>query len=161
MDIYEFAMKMEKDGESFYRETAAGCGIPGVATILNLIADEEVKHYELFERLSRGQDPALAESGLLEGTKNVFQEMRDGPGDFKLDLSQVELYKQAQEIEKKSETFYRDRAAETEVVAQRKLFETIADEERRHYLIVGRIIEFVNRPSQWLENAEWHHLDEY
>lgn len=161
MDIYVFAMKMEQDGENFYRETAANCGIRGVAAILNMIADEEIKHYRLFEQMSRGKDPALAESTLLDGTKNVFQEMRDDPGEFKLDLSQLDLYRQAQEIERKSEEFYRDRAAETDVVAHRKLFETVATEERRHYEVVGRIIEFVNRPNEWLENAEWHHLDEY
>ena len=42
MDIYQFAMQMEKDGENYYRKLAAECGVPGLQKIFTMLADEEV-----------------------------------------------------------------------------------------------------------------------
>ena len=43
------------------------------------------------------------------------------------------------------------------------LFLKLAGEEEKHLRIVRAITEFVSRPEpgNWLENAEWHHLQEY
>ena len=43
------------------------------------------------------------------------------------------------------------------------LFKKLAAEEDRHYRIMDNIVDFVSRPEpgNWLENAEWHHLEEY
>jgi len=27
--------------------------------------------------------------------------------------------------------------------------------------LLENIIDFISRPRNWLENAEWHHLDKY
>lgn len=35
------------------------------------------------------------------------------------------------------------------------------EEEKKHYFLLDNIIEFVSRPEQWLENAEFYHLEEY
>jgi len=39
----------------------------------------------------------------------------------------------------------------------------LAKEEANHLRIMENIVEFVTRPEpgNWLENAEWHHLNEY
>jgi hypothetical protein len=36
-------------------------------------------------------------------------------------------------------------------------------EEDKHLRIMENIVEFVSRPEpgNWLENAEWHHLETY
>jgi rubrerythrin len=44
---------------------------------------------------------------------------------------------------------------------QQEIFHKIADEEKKHYLILQEIIDFVSRPQTWLENPEWYHLEEY
>ena len=55
MNIYEFAMQMEKDGETFYRNLASKVSNLGLKNILNMLAEEEVKHYGIFAKLSRSQ----------------------------------------------------------------------------------------------------------
>ncbi|GAH41605.1 unnamed protein product [marine sediment metagenome] len=45
MNIFEYAMKMEKDGEEYYRQLAQQTTNKGLQTILTMLADEEVKHY--------------------------------------------------------------------------------------------------------------------
>jgi rubrerythrin len=93
--------------------------------------------------------------------KNVFVEIREREGAAGPRSSEVELYRKALELERKSWEFYGS-AAELAASPLEKLnFERVAVEERRHYRIVEGIIDFVSRPEQWLENAEWYHLEDY
>jgi rubrerythrin len=41
MDIYTFAMQMEKDGEEYYRELGTKCKNEGLTKIFTMLADEE------------------------------------------------------------------------------------------------------------------------
>ncbi len=55
MNIFEFAMQMEKDGEAYYRQLAHRTANTGLRTILTMLADEEVKHQKLFEQLKESK----------------------------------------------------------------------------------------------------------
>ena len=160
MKIYEFAKQMEQDGETFYREMAAQTADPGVQRILDMLADDEVKHYQIIAQLEKtATAPEMAPTDILTNARNVFEQMR-GEG---LDLGglQVEVYQQAQELEQKSQDFYRERANESSNPAHKALFVKLADEERRHYFLLDHMIEFVDRPRTWIEDAEFTHLQEY
>jgi rubrerythrin len=161
MDIFAYAMQMEKDGEGFYREIALKTDNIGIKRILTMLADEEVKHYNAIERMQRGQPEPMEETRILDDVKNVFVQMKEeGPG-FDTDLKQIELYEKAQEIEKRSRQFYEEKAGQAEQNDQKLLFQRLAAEEAKHYFLLENLIEFVSRPAQWLENAEWFHLEEY
>ncbi|HEW78629.1 MAG TPA: rubrerythrin, partial [Phycisphaerales bacterium] len=80
---------------------------------------------------------------------------------FDFDIKQTGLYKKAQDIEKKSRDFYLKKANEVEEKHQKELFLKLADEEKKHYLLLDNIIEFVSMPETWLENAEFFHFEEY
>jgi len=47
MNIYEFAMQMEKDGENYYRHLAEESTITGLGKIFTMLANEEVKHFNI------------------------------------------------------------------------------------------------------------------
>ena len=47
MDIFDFALQMEKDGKRFYQDAAARCGDKGLQAVFNLLADAEQEHYDL------------------------------------------------------------------------------------------------------------------
>ncbi len=49
MDIFDYAIQMEKDGEKYYREIAGKTNNKGLATIMNMLADEEVRHIQIIE----------------------------------------------------------------------------------------------------------------
>ncbi|HXX58133.1 MAG TPA: ferritin family protein [Thermodesulfovibrionales bacterium] len=161
MDIYEFALKMEKDGENYYRELAVGANNKGLRNILTMLADAEVIHYNLFKKMKDREKVEPADSAILDDTKNVFMKMKEEKDVTGLNIQQTELYEKALEIEKKSEDFYRAKAAETKDEIQKKVFMKIAGQEKIHYFIVERILDFVSRPQTWLENPEWYHLEEY
>ena len=53
MDIFEYAMKMEKDGEAYYRQLAKQVG-KILGAVFTMLADEEVKHYDAIEAMQVG-----------------------------------------------------------------------------------------------------------
>lgn len=164
MHVYKYAMKMEQDGEKFYRELAGTCRVEGIKGILTMLADEEVKHYNLIAHLQkRAGNLSLAESPVLENVKNIFVRMKEEKNDLYFATSDLESYRKAMAIEKMSQEFYLDKAAEVGEGEVRQIFLRLAGEEAKHFRIMENIVEFVARPEpgNWLENAEWHHLDEY
>ena len=160
MNIFEFAMQMEKDGENYYRQLAEKVNNKGIQTILTMLADEEVKHYNALVKI-QAQKPQMAETTILTDARNVFEQMKEGNEKFNIDVNQIELYKEAQKIEERSINFYLEKADEVTEEYQKELFLKLAEEEKKHYFLLENIIDFVSRPETWLENAEFYHLDEY
>jgi rubrerythrin len=160
MDILAFAMKMEKDGEAFYRGMAQKTANSGLANILEMLADEEVKHYEAIKSIQAG-GVALAETDVLARAKNVFERIRDFGESVSTDADQIQFYRQAMDIEKQSEDFYLDKADQVKETRQKELFLKLAAEEGKHYFLLENVIAFISRPKSWLENAEFNHLEEF
>jgi rubrerythrin len=161
MNIFDYAMQMEKDGEAYYRQLAGKCHIQGLKKILNMLADDEVGHYNTFEKLKKGIDAEVPGSMVLENAKNLFQDIKETETGFDFDVSEIELYNKAIEIEKKSEDFYREKANEAEQPGLKFILLNIAEDEKKHRFLLKNTVEFLSRPKTWIENAEFHHLDEY
>lgn len=165
MDIYQFAMQMEKDGENYYRQLAKDCGVSGLAKIFTMLADEEVKHYITIEKLSRKEEnPQLADTKILENVKNVFLSMQTAKEEFFIDTTKAaSAYRKACSLEDTSQKFYQEKASLVETEQERQILARLAKEEEKHLRIMESIVEFVSRPEpgNWLENAEWSHLDDY
>jgi rubrerythrin len=153
-------MQMEKDGEDYYRQLVQQTANKGMRTILTMLADEEVKHYNAIEKM-KTEKPQIAETKILTDAKNVFVQIKESGESFDFDIKQTELYRQARDLEKKSRDFYLEKANEVEEKYQEEVFLRLADEEKKHYFLLENIVEFVSRPETWLENAEFNHLEEY
>jgi len=160
VNIYDFAMQMEQDQESLYRNLAASTAAPGVQRILNMLADDEAKHYRIVRQLkANAPAPEMASTQVLSGAKTIFAEMQGQA--FDLEGLQVEVFQQAQSLEQQSRDFYRGKASETQEPSHKELLLKLADEEQRHYFLLDHMIEFVNRPRTWIEDAEFNHLEAY
>jgi rubrerythrin len=161
MDFYDYAMQMEKDGESYYRSAAVQVAHEGIRTILTMLADDEAVHYRVLENMKKSEVTRLGESMAIAQVKNIFLKMAQSDDYSMVRLSEIDLYRKAQDIEQKTMDFYSEKADEVVDVYERTLLLKLADEEKRHYFILENIIEFVSRPEQWMENAEWYHIEEY
>ena len=161
MEIFQYAMQMEKDGENFYREVAQQSPNRGIKAILTMLADEEVRHYNAIEKMKSAEPVQLAEGSVLTEAKNVFAQLKESGEKFTSETNQISLYKKALDIEKKSQDFYTEKADEVSDTNAKELFLRLAREEQKHYVLVENIIDFLARPDTWLENAEFCHLDEY
>ncbi len=160
MDIFEYAMQMEKDGEYYYRQLTRQVTNKGLKTILTMLADEEVGHYNIIKAI-KTKESQMTGTTILADAKNVFAQIKESGESFDFDIKQTDLYRKAQDIEERSRDFYIEKANEVKEEYQKELFLKLAEEEKKHYFMLDNIIEFVSRPEQWLENAEFCHLEEY
>jgi rubrerythrin len=164
MNIFEFAKKMEKDGEAYYNQLAENSTSKGLKTILNMLSDAERKHYDVLVEMEKGVLTGLPETGILDNAKNVFAGMEKSLFMSDTALPQIEVYKKALDIEKASREFYEQKAGDAGDAGdavQKGIFLKIAEEEKQHFFLMEEMLEFMQRPFRWLENAEWHHFDEY
>jgi rubrerythrin len=161
MGIFDFAMEKEQFAEQYYRKLADGAPHKGLISIFTMLADEEHGHYEVVLKMKQGVPAEVADTILLTNAKTIFAKMRQSREKFKFGNSQIDLYKKAQDIERDSRSFYRQKAVDAQDPRQKAIFNTLAEEENKHYFLLENIIEFVSRPQTWLENAEFHHLEQY
>jgi rubrerythrin len=161
MNMFDYAMQMEKDGEVFYRELAEKTGSSGLKNIFITLAENEVQHYNTFKAMKENSDYNFKETQILNESKNIFIKLKEQGVEASVS-KQKEAYEKALEIEKQSIEYYEGLLQkEIKSDVQKNVISKIKEEEKKHYFLIENIIEFVSRPETWLENAEFNHLDEY
>lgn len=162
MNIYEFVMQREKESEQYYRSLAQKTDHAGLQTILNLLADEEAKHFAAVKHLMENDDaPEMRDSTTLTEARRLFKQMKKDNQLQAGGIDEEDLVQMAVEREDEAEKYYREKA-ELETLPDRKaLLLRIADEEGNHKELAENILELIQKPSMWLEDAEWYHLEEY
>jgi rubrerythrin len=166
MNIFDFAMKMEEDGKAFYEKMASQAGNSVIKDILLGLARDEEKHYEIFRRFRDGDLTGIEEmrtqrTKIMDEASNIFQQIASSKRELSFGADVRSTWVEAQQIEKKSEDFYREKAAEETKEGVRDTLNLIADEEHKHWVLIEHVLQFLERPKQWLEDAEWHHLEDY
>ncbi len=163
MNVFEHAMKMEQDGRAFYLEHAGKVSEPALKRILQELAEDELKHYKLFEAMQKHHQAEYRESDvttILSTARNVFEKMRDQNRDFAFPVDARKMWEIALDVEKKSEDFYRETALGLKDEKQKQIWNRIADEETRHWTAIEHVIQFLDSPRQWLADAEWTSMED-
>ena len=109
------------------------------------------------------------DSGMTGEGINLLDEARawiqgtieGGAASISTDAELLEGLRRSLEIERATETFYRQHATHSDDDSVRDLFSALAELEKTHYLLVSSWIEFFNRPSEWVESAEFGQRAEY
>jgi len=163
MNPFEYAMQMETDGRKYYEEQAAAISDNALQRIFTELAHDEMRHYEVFKAMSHGDkaDMGAFKTNILTTTRNIFQELKDkGESMAEYSSDAREAWAKALGIEDKSEKFYREQAQKSESDEMKNTWNTIADEEHKHWVAIHNVIEFLDRPREYLEDAEWSQLGE-
>lgn len=164
MNVYEFALKMEKNGKDFYARLADGTPVTGLKTIFTMLSHEEEKHYHVVKELCEGGDPAMAESSVLDDAKNLFETMVAEKHFEKhgvtLQEKDLEGYLYGMKVEADSIRLYTDFAAKEKASGPKVVLLRIAEEEKKHYNILENIYEFVLKPQYFLQWREFTNSDE-
>ena len=162
MNVFDFAMKMEEDGKAYYEKLASQTSLPGLKTIFTHLAEDEQKHYEIFQELKTSESvPTMQDSTIIAEAKNIFEELPKGDETLKGLKGDLAAYQYAMEVESKSFRFYEKAAGEEEDPETKKLLMKIAGEEQKHFNILENIFQFVNAPNQSLAWGEFSNLDEF
>ncbi len=164
MNIYDYAIQMEKDGETYYRELGRKSNHEGLQFIFTLLADEEVSHYTILQEMKDANPGATLnekEKDILKNAKNIFAEMKGKIDEMNFDLPQADIYRKALSTEEKSIQYYLEMSEKVESDEYKAIFKRLAAEEKKHKFLMEYLVDFVSRPTTWLEDAEFTHLDEY
>ena len=155
MNVYEYAMKVEKEGEAYYREMAAAASNAGLKKIFTMLADEEVKHYNVFKNMMKKEDMNLEDLDLITDTETIFKTLSEEKDNVSFDIDQIQFYKDAIAREEASQDFYAQKAEDLESAKEKKIFLHIANEETKHKRILEEIVIFLEEPADWVASAEF------
>lgn len=162
MNVFDFAMKMEMDGKAFYEKLAKESTIPGLKTIFTRLAEDEQKHFEIFQALQNksADAPAMNDSTALEAAKNIFEEL-ETRGEKPSIQGDLEGYRYAMKLEAESVRLYEEAAGKEENGDLRSLLLRIAAEEQNHFNILENLYDFINAPNEYLAWREFSNLGEF
>lgn len=155
MNVYQYAMKVEKEGELYYRDMSEHTSNPGLKRIFNMLADEEVKHYEVFKSMMEEENLNLNELNLITDTKTIFETLQEQKDKVDFDTTQIQFYKDAVAREENAHNFYIDEAKKIKNENEKEIFLKIAEEEIKHKKVLEEIIHFLEEPSDWVVSAEF------
>lgn len=161
MNIIDYALQTEKDGEAYYRELAAKTEDVGVKKVFEILADAEAEHYKIFMQMKNSLPITNSEEKPVARIKTLFSEMKAQGDMASLSDEQVAAYIKARDLERKSQDTYKQKASELNDPEQKNLCLKIAEEEGKHYIILDNLIELLQRPATWVEDAEWRNMEDY
>lgn len=159
MNAYQHAMRMESEAERFYRDLADGISDTTIKNVFNMLADEEVKHFVIFEKMSKSAElPNISNIDMSAKVREIFTDIKGCNRKYTFTDEQASYYEKAAKIEDNAASFYEEKAAEMTDPAQKEAFLAIAREERKHQQIMQNLADFVASPDAWLESAEFYKI---
>jgi rubrerythrin len=165
MNIFDFALKMELDGETYYRNLAATVKSADLKTVLEALADDEQRHYKIIQLAQQQTFQYIEADPSLHSQKNVFAN-REFTGDkqafiAKLKDEQIDVYRAALIKEQESVELYKKLQEDSKQPEEKVICAQLLHEEEKHAEVIGNIIEMLNHVNDWVEAAEFNHQDTY
>ena len=137
-EICDLAIRIEKNGEMFYRDALKKRLRPGLRPLLQLLADDETKHREWFAAKKGNLNPDAGASSIDGKESDLLQDIL-GDQTFSLegaDLSKIEkiedLLEMAIEFEKDTILFFEMIQAFVQTEEIKKKLNAFIEEENRH-----------------------------
>jgi rubrerythrin len=161
MNSIEFAIKMELDGEKYYREQAENNQDNSLNAVFLLLAEDENGHAKLLKSEQGKITYDLADNAALADTNNVFKDRGEFKNKFEKIPDQLDAYRIALQMEKDSIELYQKFLAEATDEQTKKLFGYLVKQEENHFKIFDNLITLVERPDEWVEDAEFGPREEY
>ena len=158
MDILNFAINMEMEGNKFYSEQAEAASGTGLAKIFGILAEDELKHAELIKEKKAGGAFSSQKVKKSEA-ESLFEDKDQKISDIKARPEQLDAYRFALDKEKESIDLYTELSQKTE--GGKDLFEFLIAEEEKHFKIINDMVEIMSRPKEWVESAEFGVREDY
>lgn len=155
MNILEFAINMELDGEKYYNDQAKIINDKNLKNIFLILAKDESSHAKILQDKSNNLSYDLKSNETLSEAKNLFKGIKDFKNEIKLNPDQLDLYRVALEKEKESIDLYEKLLSQSEDNESKKLFEFLIDQEKDHYTTLEEIVSQLNKSNDWVEAAEF------
>jgi len=147
-ELLDMAIKLEKNGEAVYRSAIAKVKNPELVSLLEWMADEEVKHASFFSELKLNLETKQVNPFMEEMSRELFDDLL-GNQNFSLkevDFTSIEnsdeLIEVFIEFEKDSVIFYKVLEPFVQAPVAREHLRKIIDEENLH---IKQLQKFIGR----------------
>jgi len=151
-DVFDFAVKIEEKGENFYRESARVIPQAEVKALFENLADEEVAHKKLFQKMAQQLGSVKLEQTAREEfyaylevyTQNlIFSDVNAEAKNSALrDPGSALLYAIEKELD--SVLYYKE-IKELVPISEHSLIDGIIAEERRHVVQLSELKKSLGR----------------
>lgn len=145
-EIYQFAIRIEENGEKFYRKMAKKLDEPKIKELFTFIADEEIQHKKIFENMLskiESYEPPESYPGeyfeyLRAYVDNVLFSINKFDEDVEKIHNALEAIQFAIDKELDSILYYQE-MRNVVLAHQKELIKNIIEEERRHVVKLSEI----------------------
>jgi rubrerythrin len=161
MNNLEFAIQMEVDGEKYYTEQSAVYKGNSLGKLFSVLAKDERSHAKILTNRSNNLSYEMSVSATVTEAVNVFKGVRDFKSEIRTMPTQLELYQDVLEREKKSIDLYKQMLFEAVEEQDKELFEFLVLQETNHYTMFEEMVSLLTRPEEWVEDAEFGVREDY
>lgn len=155
MNTLDFAIKMELDGEQYYKKQAEINKENNLYSVCMMLAADESHHAKILISMKERLAVELQDSDTLQKAKNVFS----GIGDIEMALkpipNQLDFYRMASEKETQSIELYSEMLSKAEDKQEAEVFEYLIGQEKQHFEILDNLAELLRHAEEWVESAEF------
>lgn len=166
LEALKLAVRMEIDGKEFYLKSSQNSRNDlGRQLFQSLAAEEDLhrlKFEEIYQALSSRKDWPVVDFQPDKGKhlRTLFaRATREIGTKVKSSTSELDAIKTAMDMENQSYDLYEGRAKHSDFTGEKEFFNTVAGEERGHYLIILDYYEYLTAPAAWFVKQERHSLD--
>ncbi|TFZ39696.1 rubrerythrin [Soehngenia longivitae] len=161
MNYLDMAIKLETEGETFYLEQADKNSGSEIERVFRLLANEERKHRELLENLSKKLDYTIPETDSEIEFESIFRDEKDFKLETAVEPKQIDVYRLALQKEKESIELYQKMKEEASDEEEKALVDFLIKQEENHYRIFNNIVELLRKSEEWVESAEFGKRETY
>jgi len=155
MDILEFAINMEIEGEKFYKDQAEKAVDDQLKTVMLMLAKDESNHANILRNKVKELPYELEDNDIMTDTKSVFKGIEDFKCIIKDNPDQLDFYRLALDKERESIDLYEDLLSNATDYESKKLFDYLIDQEKGHYKFISELVTMLKHAEDWVEDAEF------
>jgi len=162
MDLIEMALDLEQKTIATYQDLADQCAShEGIRHILQMMVDDHQEHFKSLNRMREQKQFHPESPKVFKEIRGLLEKIQHSKDTFSCDIDQLNLYRKALDQVAEKKRLYEQIRERLETGGGRRLMDVLIKQEDKQAFVLNNIIEMVERPQLWLEDAEFSHLDEY
>ena len=158
MNILDFAINMEKEGEAFYHVLADGNKDNALFTVFSALAEDEKHHARIIAAFHQDDRIKLPDGDLPKSAgifnKHIITDIKQKP-------EQIDAYREALRKEKESIDLYLSLMENSENLAEKDMFGFLIEQEESHFSTIENLIFHLEKAESWVESAEFGIREDY
>jgi rubrerythrin len=166
IEAVKFAIQMELDGKAYYQKASEESSTKTGKELFTWLAGEEDKHRQKFEEIFEAIQKKQAwpeieiQPGKGDRLKTLFaRALQTTDRNSRASTGEIESIDRAMDMEEQTRLFYVEQGKNAKYDAEKKFYESLAMEERGHYLALVDYKEYLIDPAGLFQKMEHHSLD--